>query len=161
MEILTAKDIAFREKIDPFMPKERKQRVMTPEHKAKLAAARNAYWATKKEMKAAVEVKDLGVGTAYAPAPVDMQLEEVTSGKERSSVVNARERIVARINAKRDKLIDAQIDVATGLYYVANDGKHVYTKAPNAGVGEYLLNQLIGKPKESIEVTSLTLNVDI
>ena len=141
---------------------------MTPEHKAKITAARNAYWARYKAEKAAREAEELAnpkpkvekpfaAGSIFEPA----KNQPATTDDEAVDVGQARHHIIKQINQKRKKLIEAQIDVATGLYYVANDGKHVYTQKPNAAVGEYLLNQLIGKPKESIEVKSVRLNIDL
>lgn len=70
--------------------------------------------------------------------------------------------VVKRIYKKKDRITDALIDAATGLYYHDPDKGHVYQKKPDTNVGEYLINQLIGKPKESVEITDdRQLNVDL
>lgn len=75
--------------------------------------------------------------------------------------VSHRDFTVAKIANKRAKLIEAQIDLAVGYSYIDEKGDKVYTKAPDATTGQYLLNQLIGKPKESIEVKEeIRLSVD-
>ena len=71
-----------------------------------------------------------------------------------------RDEVVKEIDRAKKKLIRAQIDIATGLSFQDKEGR-VYTKVPDGSTGQYLLNQLIGKPKESIEVKSMNLNVDI
>lgn len=139
---------------------------LSPEHKAKLAASRDAYWAKRKAEKAqkikdeaeAVEPSDLIANSFNGPAknPVAVAYLEKSANP-----LSAREKTQIRVNKKLDKLLDAQIDAATGLYYVTADGKHVYKKAPETSTGQYLLNQLIGKPKESIEVKSVNLKIDI
>ena len=50
-------------------------------------------------------------------------------------------------------IVSAQIDSAKGLFYLGKGGK-IYTQLPNTRVGEYLLNQVAGKAKESVEVIS-------
>ncbi len=77
------------------------------------------------------------------------------------TVAVAREEIVEEINRNKKELLKAQIESAKGLHYINAEGKVVYTKVPNTAAGEYLLNQLIGKPKESIEIKSTNLNVDL
>lgn len=69
--------------------------------------------------------------------------------------------VINKIISKKDKLINAQLDEATGLYYETADGKHIYQRKPDTTLGQYLLNQWIGKPKESIEIkTGIILKVD-
>lgn len=73
-----------------------------------------------------------------------------------------REHIVNEINKNKIKILKAQIDESVGLHFIDANGRTVYTRKPNTSMGEYLLNQLIGKPKESIDVkTEVRLNVDI
>lgn len=131
---------------------------ISPEHKAKMQAARARYWAERK-----------------AFPPKNQELKEgqiVVAGKGENTVqvlkqlptnrYTHRDYVTATIANKRKKLIEAQLDVAIGYSYVNEDGKKIYTKPPNASTGEYLLNQLIGKPKESIEVKEeIRLSVDI
>lgn len=128
---------------------------LTEEHYAKLKAGREKFWAKQRELK------------LLEPQIEEMNetISSLDSGKEKKLKVNsgpgnAREYIVKRINAKRDKLLDAKIDMAIGYHYTDADGNHVYEKKPDPASSEYLLNQLIGKPKESIEVKTINLNVD-
>lgn len=130
---------------------------MTEEHKAKVKAGRDAYWAKKRE---SPNVDEAIAKSIFAPAKSPLKTPKAPA-KNQDSMSASRERAIYKVNRKLDKIIDAQIDAATGLYYITEDGKHVYTKKPDTGVGEYLLNQVIGKPKENIEVKSVNLNVDI
>jgi hypothetical protein len=138
------------------------------EHKLKMHKARDAYWAKRKAEKAALaaaldeakanEPSDLLANSDNGPA----QIQPLPpGGRPVTKHLSAREKTQLRVDKKLDKLLDAQIDAATGLYYVTKDGKHVYKKAPETSTGQYLLNQLIGKPKESIEVKSVTLKLDL
>lgn len=76
------------------------------------------------------------------------------------TVATSREQSIKTIYKHKDKILEAQIAGAVGFYYESADGKHVYQRKPDLGTGEYLLNQLIGKPKESIEIKSVNLRVD-
>jgi len=129
------------EEIKPIKNKSR----MTDEHKMKLSNARDKYWKKIREMKAlAPEIQKLssdlndhiGKGKLIEPA-------------------EAREHVIRKIFSKKDKILDAQIDAATGIW-TCMDGKRVYQKAPNVSSGEYLINQLIGKATESMEVKQIT-----
>lgn len=81
--------------------------------------------------------------------------------KKDTAIARAREQVIKTIYKNKEDLLKAQIDAAKGLSYVHDDGKHIYVKKPDTAAGEYLLNQLIGKPKESVEVRTVNLNVDI
>ncbi len=139
---------------------------MTPEHKEKLRVARVAYIERRRAEKAALKtIVDENNPAELSPhiansfnGPAKNQSPEI---KETKSTISAREKTQMRVNKKLDKLVDAQIDAATGMYYVTADGKHVYKKIPDTSTGQYLLNQLIGKPKESIEVKTTNLNLDL
>ena len=74
-------------------------------------------------------------------------------GKARGIVTKdiARDRIIFQINKNKDKILKAQIEAAKGMH-VMKEGQIIYTKIPDTKMGEYLLNQLIGKPKESLEI---------
>jgi len=125
-----------------------KGKPMSLEHKAKLKAGREKYLAERQ---------------AFPPSGGTIT---PTVLKEKYVPNNARtphrDYAVNKIALRRQQLIDSQLDVAIGYSYVTEDGTKIYTKAPNASTGEYLLNQLIGKPKESIEVKEvIRLSVDI
>lgn len=121
------------------------KRVMSDEQKMKMSNARDAYWARVRELKKlAPEVERLSG-----------ELAEANGTAKAIEPSQARDHILRKIFAKKDKLIDAQIDAATGLYTII-DGKRQYQKAPDRAVGEYLLNQLIGRPTESLEIKQVT-----
>lgn len=144
---------------------------MTEEHKLKIKVARDAYWARvraeKNEAKEVIDesepapLADHIVNSFNGPAKNPQPPTTPPISKPTLLPPTPRERTQSRVNKKLEKLLDAQIDLATGLYYVTADGKHVYKQKPDGGRGEYLLNQLIGKPKESIEVKSINLKIDI
>ena len=141
---------------------------LAPEHKAKMNAARDAYWAKRRAEKAAkiaeeggpVEPSDLINNSFNGPATNSIE-PLPPGGRPVTSNLSHRERTQLRVGKKIDKILDAQIDLATGLYYVTADGKHVYKQKPDGSRGQYLLDQLIGKPKESIEVKTVTLKLDL
>lgn len=67
----------------------------------------------------------------------------------------ARKFVINEIAKDLQPILTAQKDVALGLYYekIDSGGKiRVYRKEPEARTGEYLLNQIIGKPKETLDV---------
>ena len=124
---------------------------MSEEHKAKMKAGRDKYLAER------LAFKPQGQTTAIVPG--GNRLQKITPSNPK---VGHRDYTVNKIAQRRQQLIDSQLDIAIGYSYVNEDGKKIYTKPPNASTGEYLLNQLIGKPKESIDVkTEIRLNVDI
>lgn len=133
-------------------------KALTPENREKMRLGRERYWAEQRKLKELIPQVDELQGTIYAMA--DKQPKPLQDNG-RALPSTAREFIINRINRKREKIIDTHIDIATGYFYTTEDGKHVYTKKPDASANEYLLNQLIGKPKESIEVKTVNLNVDI
>jgi hypothetical protein len=63
----------------------------------------------------------------------------------------AREFLVSSIVEHLAPIISAQIEAAQGLFYIGKHGK-IYTKLPDTRVGEYLLNQVAGKPNLSVEM---------
>jgi len=65
----------------------------------------------------------------------------------------AREYLITAIKAELEPIVAAQIDAAKGLFYVGKKGK-IYTQLPNTKVGEYLLNQVARRAKESLEVSN-------
>lgn len=62
----------------------------------------------------------------------------------------AREYLITSIVEHLAPIVSAQIESAVGISYVGKQGK-IYTKLPDTRVGEYLLNQIVGKAKENIE----------
>lgn len=140
------------------MPSEIKQdkrkRIMSDTQKMKMSNARDAYWNRIRELKKlAPEVERLGG-----------EIEGLGDGKDIKKIETsqAREHVLKKIFLKKDKILDAKIDAATGMHMIMADGNKTYTKAPDQAAGEYLLNQLIGKPVESLEVKQVTkLLIDI
>ena len=63
----------------------------------------------------------------------------------------AREYLITQIREHMAPIVAAQIDSAKGLSYVGEAGK-IYTQPPNTKVGEYLLNQIAGRPNLNIEL---------
>ncbi|HIH52510.1 MAG TPA: hypothetical protein HA284_03165 [Nanoarchaeota archaeon] len=63
----------------------------------------------------------------------------------------AREFLINSIVEQLAPIVSAQIDAAKGLFYIGKEGK-IYTKLPDTKVGEYLLNQVAGKAKESVQI---------
>jgi hypothetical protein len=83
-------------------------------------------------------------------------------GDLKKNIENARQQVVRRINKHKDEILKAQIEGAKGLHYLDAEKNIVFTKKPDLSTGEYLLNQLIGKPKESMEIVGeMSLKVDI
>ncbi len=72
------------------------------------------------------------------------------------SAEKAREYTVKRIAEELEPLLTGQIELAKGLYTEIEDEqegiKKVYQKAPDYRVGAFLLNQLIGKAKETSDI---------
>lgn len=70
-------------------------------------------------------------------------------------VEKAREYVVQKVVRDMRDILEAQIEAAKGLYVMeTNENGEVvrrYRKEPDFKVGEYLLNQSIGKPKEVVE----------
>lgn len=132
----------------------------SPEHLRKLHEGRAKHFAKQKELKELMPKVDRLQESIYAMAKnQDQEIEIKTKGPV--NIKDARDHIIKKIWNKKDKIIEAKIDQATGLYYTSTDGKHVYTSKPDAAASEYLLNQLIGKPTESLEVKQITkLQVD-
>ena len=73
-----------------------------------------------------------------------------------------REHIIRKIAKHKDAILQAQIESAKGLWFFDDKKNMVYTKKPDTSIGEYLLNQLIGKPKESMELSGeVQLKIDL
>ena len=72
-----------------------------------------------------------------------------TIAKEKAS-----EYIITKNREHMAPIVAAQIDSAKGLSYIGESGK-IYTQPPNTKVGEYLLNQIAGKPTLSVELNQI------
>jgi hypothetical protein len=65
-----------------------------------------------------------------------------------------------RIELEKQNLIDALLDLAKGAWYedthFTKDNVpftvRIYQKLPDKEVAQYLLNQVIGKPKENVQI---------
>ncbi len=67
----------------------------------------------------------------------------------------ARNYAVKRISEELEPILTAQIEMAKGVHYEIEDEsgvKVIYRELPNAQVAAYLLNQLIGRPKETMDM---------
>ena len=116
---------------------------LSPEHLAKMKAGRLAFLEKKRAEK------------GLDPIPLKGEIVEKIPELPR-------EEVIKQINKNKKEILHAQIESAKGLHYETQDGKTVYQKAPNLPTGEYLLNQLIGKPTESLEIKQITkIQVDI
>ena len=78
----------------------------------------------------------------------------------------AREFLIKRIADELEPIVTAQIEAAKGIYYLDENDNTIYTKKPDLKAGEFLLNQSVGKPKESIEMSgkdgqSIPLNLKL
>jgi hypothetical protein len=62
--------------------------------------------------------------------------------------------IVNKVKENLEPLLAAKLDLALGVRIQGDDGESFYTKAPDPGSIQYLLNQSIGKPTEHVDVTS-------
>ena len=84
------------------------------------------------------------------------QLEKVTSALPDA----LRGDLHARIQFEKQNIIDGLLDLAKGAWYQEThfdkEGKpyvaRIYQKLPDKEVAQYLLNQVIGKPKENIAI---------
>lgn len=75
----------------------------------------------------------------------------------------AREYLILQIRRHLAPIVAAQIDSAKGLSYVGRNGK-IYINIPDTKVGEYLLNQIAGKPSVNTELgneSSFVLKLDV
>lgn len=63
--------------------------------------------------------------------------------------------IIDHVSAKVDELIEAKMALALGhkKIHVTQDGTEVvYVQSPDGNAIQYLLNQAIGKPRETVDV---------
>lgn len=87
-----------------------------------------------------------------------------TIAKSTATALEMRQRLVAEINKHLSPLIEAKLDLALGYYeaFTNAEGEVVraYRKAPDNMAIQYLLNQAIGKPKETMDMTVTPIIVD-
>ena len=73
----------------------------------------------------------------------------------------ARAYVIERITKELDSIITAQIEAAKGIYVEEVNEKgervRVFKKEPNLKAGEFLLNQNIGRSKETIETRGMPI----
>jgi len=62
-----------------------------------------------------------------------------------------REELIDRVGKEFVPIVSAQIEAAKGMY-IEKEDKIIYKKEPDLKAGEYLLNQSVGKPKETVEM---------
>lgn len=98
----------------------------------------------------------------------ELQSVEITPLAPVDLPVELRGRLSERVKSDWDEIIGAQAELAKGMWvkeYVKNaktkeqeydlDGKpivKVYFRPPDRDAGQFLINQAVGKPKESFEV---------
>ena len=166
-EIITTRPadfVPFVSRVEPETEKifvDGRKFLMTDEKKKRLAEGRDRYFKKQRELKALLpKVESLQESVFAISKDQPKEIELPMKGNVNPTF--AREHVIKKIWNKKDKIIDAKIDQATGLYYVTPDGKHVYQNKPDSAASEYLLNQLIGKPTESMEVKQIIkIQVDI
>lgn len=85
-----------------------------------------------------------------------------------SDTVESRDALEMRVRENWNEILEAQIQAAKGINYETKiqgpDGETnviVYSKAPDLRVGQYLIDQVVGKPKERMDIKgNVTLVVD-
>ena len=73
----------------------------------------------------------------------------------------ARKYLVQRVADELEDILTGQIELAKGIYQKVEEGvssTRVYQKLPDFSVAEYLLNQLVGRPKEVTEMKLETVH---
>ncbi len=140
---------------------------MSDEKKLALKKARSDWWEKERERRK-IEKERIDSLPPEERASMTLSKERSTQkfgnfrGGQSPDPKKARELVVREISRNRVEILKAQIELAKGLNYVNKEGELVYTKLPVPGTGEYLLNQLIGKPTESMEIKQITkIQVDI
>lgn len=74
----------------------------------------------------------------------------------------AREYVIQRITEELEPIMTAQIEAAKGLYFIGKEGQVVYQEKPDITAGKNLLDQTIGKAKETVELKEdVTLKIDV
>jgi hypothetical protein len=67
----------------------------------------------------------------------------------------ARKYMISRITEELEPILTGQIELAKGLYHETTDDegkRRVYHQPPDSRVAAYLLNQLVGRPKETLDM---------
>ena len=69
--------------------------------------------------------------------------------------------MIQEIAKDLEPIVTAQKEAAKGMY-IQRTNKIIYQREPDLRTGEYLLNQIAGKPKESLEVSGgIKLGLDV
>ena len=80
-------------------------------------------------------------------------------------IVEARKFLVEEIKKDLEPIVLAQKEAAKGLWYeeISNTGKkRVYQREPDLKTGEFLINQVAGKPKETLEMEGgIAIKLDV
>lgn len=72
-----------------------------------------------------------------------------------------RARLVERVAQELEPLLTSQLDAATGLWFDDQEKKRVYKVKPDVNAARNLLDQSIGKAKETVEqLGHFTLKID-
>ena len=81
------------------------------------------------------------------------------------AAAKAREFVIKKVNENLEPLLNAKLDLALGhkkLHITPTGEEEVYTESPDGNAIQYLLNQDIGKPKETVEHQGdITLKIDV
>lgn len=67
----------------------------------------------------------------------------------------ARKYLVQRVADELESILVGQFELAKGIYHEVKNGEdvtRVYQRLPDFKVAEYLINQVIGRPRESTEL---------
>lgn len=71
-----------------------------------------------------------------------------------------REFVINKIAEEMTPILQGQIEAAKGIW-IEKEDKIIYQRAPDNHAAEYLLNQGIGKPKETLDIdTNTTLKIN-
>ena len=71
----------------------------------------------------------------------------------------AREYVITRVTSELDPIVTGQIEAAKGLWYedIKDGKKRIYQQKPDIVAAKNLLDQTIGKAKETVEVQQYDL----
>lgn len=73
-----------------------------------------------------------------------------------------REFIIEKVGQNAEPLLQAKMALALGHKVMTTNGSVVYTKSPDGNAIQYLLNQVVGKPRDTIELhDDVRLLIDI
>lgn len=72
-----------------------------------------------------------------------------------------RDIVLAQVEAARGMFVEKTVQVRDKDGNVIDEKRQVYQERPDIKVGEYLINQIAGKPKESVDIRkTITLIID-